>query len=191
MLGPRFDKALVYASDLHRRQTRKHSTIPYIAHLLAVCGLVLEHGGDEEQAIAALLHDGPEDQGGEATLAVIRGRFGEEVAALVAACSEPLHHGKAAWQDRKEAFLGHLATLPPRPLLIITADKVHNARCIVADHAVIGGEIFNRFNGGVAGTKWYYRQLVTALGPRAPAALAAELADLAERIDALSPLESA
>lgn len=191
MLGTRFDEALTYASDLHRHQTRKHSTIPYVAHLLAVCGLVLEHGGDENQAIAALLHDGPEDQGGEATLAVIRSRFGEQVADLVVACSEPLHHGKAAWQDRKEAFLGHLAAMPIRPLLIIAADKVHNARCIVADHAVIGGEIFNRFNGGVAGTKWYYRQLVTALGPRAPAALAAELTALAERIEGLPPLGSA
>jgi len=191
MLGSRFDEALAYASNLHRHQTRKHSTIPYVAHLLAVCGLVLEHGGDEEQAIAALLHDGPEDQGGEAPLAQIRSRFGEQVADLVAACSEPLHHGKSAWQERKEAFLGHLATVPIRPLLIITADKVHNARCIVSDHAVIGGEIFNRFNGGVAGTKWYYRQLVTALGSRAPAALAAELAGLAEQIAGLSPPGSA
>lgn len=186
MLGPRFDDALAYASRLHREQTRKHSAIPYIAHLLAVCGLVLEHGGDETQAIAALLHDGPEDQGGELTLADIRRVFGDDVGDLVAACSEPLHHGKAAWQERKDAFLDHLATVTPRALLIITADKVHNARSIVADHAVIGGDIFNRFNGGVAGTKWYYRQLSRVLGNRAPAALAAELADLAERIDGLA-----
>lgn len=185
MLGPRFDEALSYASRLHREQARKHSTIPYVAHLLTVCALVLEHGGDEAQAIAALLHDGPEDQGGEATLAEIRGRFGDDVGDLVAACGEPLHHGKSAWQERKEAFLDHLASVPPRALLIIAADKVHNARCIVGDHAVIGGEIFNRFNGGVAGTKWYYRQLATALGTDAPASLRAELTELAERIDRL------
>ncbi len=186
MLSPRFDEALAYASGLHRHQTRKHSVIPYAAHLLAVCSLVLEHGGDETQAIAALLHDGPEDQGGEATLTQIRGRFGDDVGDLVAACSEPLHHGKSAWQERKEAFLDHLATVPPRALLIIAADKVHNARSIVADHAVIGGEIFNRFNGGVAGTKWYYRQLAAVLESRAPASLAKELGELAKRIDGLA-----
>ena len=191
MLSSRFDAALAYASDLHRDQTRKHSTVPYVAHLLAVCGLVLEHGGDEQQAIAALLHDGPEDQGGEYTLAEIRSRFGEDVAGLVSACSEPLHHGKAAWQERKETFLAHLATVPHRALLIITADKVHNARSIVSDHAVIGGEIFNRFNGGVAGTKWYYHQLAAALGGRAPAPLTAELARLAAEIERLSAPASA
>jgi (p)ppGpp synthase/HD superfamily hydrolase len=186
MLGPRFEEALTFASRLHREQTRKHSTIPYVAHLLAVCSLVLEHNGDESQAIAALLHDGPEDQGGEATLAEIRSRFGDDVGDLVAACGEPLHHGKSAWRDRKETFLEHLASVSPRALLVIAADKVHNARCIVGDHAVIGGEIFNRFNGGVAGTKWYYRQLVAAFERRAPSSLTMELADLADRIDKLS-----
>jgi len=185
MLTSQFDKALTYASELHRSQTRKQSTIPYIAHLLAVCSLVLEHEGDEAQAIAALLHDGPEDQGGEAALADIRQHFGDDVGDLVAACGEPLHHGKSAWQERKEAFLQHLATVPPRALLIIVADKVHNARCIVADHALVGGEVFNRFNGGTAGTKWYYRNLAAVLGRHSPPSLGQELTTLAARIEEL------
>lgn len=182
MLGPRFDEALQYASGLHRLQTRKESPVPYVAHLMTVCALVLENEGDENQAIAALLHDGPEDQGGEATLGEIRSRFGEDVAALVAACGEPLELGKRNWRERKEGFLAHVASQQSRAVTIIAADKVHNARSIVQDHAVVGAEIFRRFNGGEAGTKWYYEQLSATLSPIAPRALADELSELAKKI---------
>lgn len=182
MLGPRFDDALQYTSSLHRLQTRKESPVPYVAHLMTVCALVLENGGDENQAIAALLHDGPEDQGGEATLSEIRSRFGGDVADLVAACGEPLELVKREWRERKEGFLAHVASQHRRAVAIIAADKVHNARSIVQDHAVVGAEIFRRFNGGEAGTKWYYEQLSATLRPIAPRPLAEELSELAKKI---------
>lgn len=182
MLGPRFDEAVQYASGLHRLQTRKESPVPYMAHLMAVCALVLENGGDENQAIAALLHDGPEDQGGETILQEIHARFGADVAGLVAACGEPLELGKREWQSRKEGFLAHIASAPQRAVPIIAADKVHNARSIVQDYVTVGSGIFKRFNGGEAGTKWYYQQLAATLRPIAPTALGDELVALAERI---------
>jgi (p)ppGpp synthase/HD superfamily hydrolase len=182
MLGQRFDDAFQYAARLHRLQTRKESPVPYIAHLMTVGALVLENGGDEDQAIAALLHDGPEDQGGELVLQEIRSRFGADVAMLVAACGEPLELGKREWYARKNGFLAHIRSIPQRAVLIVAADKVHNARSILQDHAIVGGAIFRRFNGGEAGTKWYYQQLAATLHPIAPRALGDELAALAGRI---------
>jgi len=170
-LTPRFTQALEYAAQLHREQFRKGTTIPYIAHLLSVAALVLEAGGTEDQAIAALLHDGPEDQGGDATLQVIRERFGEPVARMVAACSDTYEVPKPEWRPRKEKYLAHLAGVDADALLVSMADKLHNVRSIAADYHVIGDAVWSRFAGARDGTLWYYRALVEAYRQRAPGPL--------------------
>src|SRR5262249_26895149 len=138
---------LGYAHGLHRRQMRKGPAgIPYIAHLLSVSALVLEAGGSETQAIAALLHDGPEDRGGEKTLADINKRFGTEVAAIVNACSDTMEHPKPPWRERKERYIDHLADASEDALLVSLADKVHNARSIVSDYRVECDAVWDRFS---------------------------------------------
>src|SRR3954469_5390485 len=138
-LSPKFDEALRYAADMHRDQFRKGPAgIPYIAHLMSVAALVLEAGGTETQAIAALLHDGPEDRGGEKTLAEIEQRFGPDVAAIVAACSDTFEKPKPPWRERKERYIAHLADAPEDALLVSLCYKVHNARAIVSDYRVEG-----------------------------------------------------
>ena len=134
MLSERFDRALVLASTLHRKQVRKDSGIPYVAHLLGVASLALEHGADEEQAIAALLHDAVEDQGGIPTLERIRAEFGDRVAGLVMALTDAVTQPKPPWRKRKEDYLAHLVDAPDEVLLISACDKLHNARSIVEDH---------------------------------------------------------
>jgi (p)ppGpp synthase/HD superfamily hydrolase len=126
-LGPAFEVALVYASMLHRTQTRKSSAVPYVSHLLGVASLVIEEGSTETQAIAALLHDAVEDQGGRPRLDEIRERFGEGVAAIVDACTDAYEEPKPPWRPRKEAYIARLASEPPDALLVSVADKVHNA----------------------------------------------------------------
>jgi (p)ppGpp synthase/HD superfamily hydrolase len=174
-LTTQFKTALVYANDLHANQTRKGSGIPYISHLLAVCALVIEHGGDEDQTIAALLHDAAEDQGGYNTLEDIRTRFGERVARMVADLSDTFETPKPPWQTRKETYLTHLPDADPDVLLVSLADKVHNARTILADYYTIGAEIWNRFNHGREGTLWYYRSLADIFQKIYPGYLASEL----------------
>ena len=175
VLGDRFEDALGYAFDLHRTQTRKGTAVPYISHLLAVAALVLEHGGDEDQAIAALLHDGPEDQGGEETLARIGDRFGPRVEKLVASCSEPLELQKHAWSERKRRYLAHLETIDPDAVLVTCADKLHNVRTIVTELPDAGLALFDRFNGRLEGSLWYYGALADAFERIAPAAVARDL----------------
>src|SRR3954468_6220979 len=104
MLTKRFDDAFQYAHTLHQEQTRKGTAIPYVSHLLSVAALVIEHGGNEDQAIAALLHDAPEDQGGAKTLADIRVRFGDAVANIVSDCTDSWTEPKLDWRPRKEAY---------------------------------------------------------------------------------------
>lgn len=175
-LSERFAAALGYATELHARQVRKGSGVPYIAHLLAVTALVLEYGGDEDTAIAALLHDAVEDQGGAATRAAIAARFGEPVAAIVDGCSDTDVVPKPPWQARKEAYIAHVAAAPPAVLLVSAADKLHNARSILADYRQVGEALWERFTGSRAGTLWYYRALVTAYRQSAaPRALIDEL----------------
>ena len=162
MLSTRFDEALVYASQLHRDQLRKGTQIPYVSHLLAVTASVLEHGGTEDEAIAALLHDAVEDQGGPETREEIRERFGEEVAAIVDGCSDTDTLPKPPWCERKSAYIAHVVEAPRSVRLVSTADKLHNARAILADYRVIGEPLWDRFNGGRNGTLWYYRALANA-----------------------------
>jgi (p)ppGpp synthase/HD superfamily hydrolase len=184
VLGTRFEDALAYATRLHAPQYRKGTRIPYVSHLLAVASLVLEAGGDEDEAIAALLHDGPEDQGGIATLTEIRARFGDRVAAIVAACSDTFEAEKPAWQARKQAYLDHLSEAAPSVLLVSCADKLHNARAILADYRRHGEVLWERFNGGRDDVLWYYRELARTFGERGPDVLAVQLARVVDLLHA-------
>ena len=151
MLTNRFQDALIYATRLHANQTRKGSTTPYIAHLLGVTAIVLEAGGDEDQAIAALLHDAVEDQGGMQTMEVIRNRFGEHVALIVDGCTDAYQTPKPPWKERKEEYIQHLGDVPAEVRLVSLADKLHNARSILADLRSQGGQTWDKFNGGKDG----------------------------------------
>jgi (p)ppGpp synthase/HD superfamily hydrolase len=166
MLTSRFREALWFAAFLHAGQWRKGTDIPYVAHLLAVSSLVLENGGSEDAAIAGLLHDAVEDQGGEQVLAQIATRFGAPVAAIVEACSDSKQTPKPPWRERKERYIDHLATVTSETLLVSLADKLHNARAILADYRKIGEALWERFQGGRDGTLWYYGALVGAFSER-------------------------
>ncbi|MGX7953566.1 HD domain-containing protein [Tsuneonella sp. HG249] len=167
LLGERFEFALTYANQAHRHQPRKATGIPYISHLLGVASIALELGADEDQAIAALLHDAVEDQGGTARLRDIETKFGKPVASIVADCTDGELGGDRSdpdlWWARKEAYLAKLAHKPQRSLLVCLADKTHNARSIHDDLAVVGPTVFERFNGGRKGTLWYYHTLAATL----------------------------
>lgn len=159
-LGPRFEEALVYANHLHAGQGRKRSGVPYIAHLLGVTALVLEDGGDEDEAIAALLHDAVEDQGGLATLEEIRRRFGDRVAGIVAACTDAYDTPKPPWRERKEQYIAAIRMADASARRVSLADKLHNARATLRDLTREGNDVWRRFNGGKEGTLWYYHQLI-------------------------------
>lgn len=155
----RFDEALVYAHRLHRAQKRKGTDIPYVAHLIGVASIAIEHGGDEDQAIAALLHDAPEDQGGEETLDEIRRRFGDGVAGIVADCTDAWTEPKPPWLKRKQEYVAALGSKPSRSLLVSLADKTYNAEAIAADFETLGEAAFDRFSADAAGVRWYYGAL--------------------------------
>ena len=182
-LGKRFVQAFGDAAALHSMQKRKGSDIPYISHLMAVCSMVLEQGGDEDQAIAALLHDAVEDQGGQPTLRVIRRRFGEHVARLVEACTDADTDPKPPWRRRKEKYLRHLRSAPPEVMPIVLADKIHNARCILRDYRLLGGKVWKRFKGGKEGTLWYYRELAATLDKIDSGWAAQELSRIVSELD--------
>lgn len=177
MLSGRFTQAVDYAREAHASQTRKGTSVPYIAHLLGVASLVLDYGGDEDQAIAALLHDTIEDQG-EHHEAVIRRQFGDRVADIVLACTDGTREGKAAaqtpeakradWEQRKRRYLAHLAEASDDALLVSGCDKLHNARAIVTDLLApgVGTQVFERFTGGREGTLWYYREIANIFTAR-------------------------
>ncbi len=167
-------RAVAYAVSAHGGQLRKGSSIPYISHLLAVAGIVLEYGGDEELAVAALLHDVVEDAGGRPRLADVRERFGDAIAAVVEGCTDADTLPKPPWRGRKEAYIARLAGESAGVQLVSAADKLHNARSLLADHYEIGAALWSRFSGGKAGTLWYYRTLVDTYS-KAPAALVREL----------------
>jgi (p)ppGpp synthase/HD superfamily hydrolase len=174
-LTSRFDDALRFAHELHRNQTRKGTPIPYFAHLMTVSALVIEHGGTEDQAIGALLHDAAEDQGGEPTLASIRQRFGDAVAQIVHDCTDAWVDPKPEWRPRKEAYLAALPKKSPHSLLVSLADKTHNAEAILFDYRALGDDLWSRFNGGAAGTRWYYRSLADVFAQALPCRLSDRL----------------
>jgi (p)ppGpp synthase/HD superfamily hydrolase len=168
-LTDRFADALGYAEKLHRSQTRKGNDIPYVAHLLAVAATVLEWGGDEDTAIAALLHDAVEDQGGLATAQVIRERFGDRVADLVLACTDSVSEDpsqKPPWEARKRRHLAKVANAGPEIALIIAADKLHNLTAMLRDIRAEGPATLERF-ARPDRLSWYYRSMSEALEPHA------------------------
>ncbi len=164
-LGRRTEEALSYALAVHGAQVRKRLPVPYVSHLLAVASLVLEDGGDEEQVVAALLHDAAEDQGGEGRLADIRWRFGSDIAAMVAALSDSLAADpaqKAPWRTRKAEYLARLRLeRDERIVRVALADNLHNARCVVTDASADDGA-WGRFTAGPEETLGYYRACLEA-----------------------------
>jgi len=158
-LGPRFLQAFLFAADKHGGQTRKASTIPYIAHLMGVASLVLEAGGDEDLAIAALLHDVVEDCGGKPMLREVRRRFGSRVAKVVDGCTDADTNPKPPWRERKENYIRHLRKADADTQLVSAADKLNNVCSILSDYRELGESVWSRFNGGREGTLWYYRSL--------------------------------
>jgi (p)ppGpp synthase/HD superfamily hydrolase len=157
---------LHFASGLHHQQTRKGGSIPYIAHLMSVCALVLEAGGDEDQAIAALLHDAVEDQGGRPTAGTIRHMFGDRVANTVESCSDSMETNpdeNLPWRSRKDKYLEHLRTANADALMVSAADKLHNARAVLADYRELGGGLWSRFNAPKEDQLWFYGQMIKTL----------------------------
>lgn len=186
MLSERFTQALTYAHQLHAHQVRKGSGVPYIAHLLGVASIALEYGANEDEAIAALLHDAIEDQGGTATRAEIRRRFGDTVTAIVDGCTDSDTTPKPPWRQRKEAYLAHLATASPSVLLVSASDKLYNARSILKDYCLVGESLWQRFQGGKDGTLWYYRALVDAFKQTGNRAIVEELERVVAQIEVLT-----
>lgn len=174
-----FERALVFAVRLHASQTRKQTDVPYVSHLISVASLVIEYGGNRDEAVAALLHDSIEDQGPHhpggvpALKGQIASEFGEAVLGIVEGCTDSETDPKPPWRARKEAYIRRIRGACGSVRLVSCADKLHNARSIVADLRVVGPVLFERFTGGKDGTLWYYRELAAAftrLGPREPAA---------------------
>lgn len=174
-LSARFKDALIYSFGLHREQYRKGTGIPYFSHLMAVASLVLDYGGEEDEAIAALLHDAIEDQGGDRTRSRIRKLFGKEVAAIVEGCTDTDETPKPPWRERKEKYLAHLKESTDSVRLVSAADKLHNLRTILADYLSVGEALWKRFNGGREGTLWYYGELARYFCEEGPREIGREL----------------
>jgi (p)ppGpp synthase/HD superfamily hydrolase len=185
-LTPRFSDALTLACVLHRAQSRKGTQIPYVSHLLSVAALALEHGADEDEAIAAVLHDAVADQGGAPTAKLIEERFGPRVAEIVVACSDTDVVPKPPWRARKEAYIAHVSHASPSVRLVSACDKLHNARCILADYRELGESLWERFSGGREGTLWYYRELRRAFEEHGHSRLTQELGRVVEELESLA-----
>ena len=185
-LSERFEEALVYAARLHANQTRRGSGIPYFAHLLGVTAIVLEDGGDEDEAIAALLHDSVEDQGGLSTLEEIRQNFGDKVAEIVLSVSDSHSKQKPPWRERKEAYIISIRDAAPSTVRVSMADKVYNARSTLQDLRREGESAWDKFNGGKDGTLWYYEQLIIEFEKHGSNSLLSELTRIIEQIKKLS-----
>jgi (p)ppGpp synthase/HD superfamily hydrolase len=183
----RFREALLFAAQLHATQLRKGTEIPYAAHLLGVCSLVLEYGGDEDEAVAALLHDAVEDQGGPHVLVRIRDLFGDGVAKIVEGCTDYAKEGeRPPWRERKKAYIAHLAKANPSTLLVSCCDKLHNARAIARDLRLVGPAIWERFSGGREGVLWYYAALAQSFAQTGPAIVADELGRTVREMEILA-----
>ena len=167
VVGKRFRDALVWAAELHEDQARKGGNIPYVGHLLGVSAIVLEHGGTEDQAIAALLHDSLEDQAHKMSPGDIRKRFGDTVERIVEACTdgdpeEQRDRNMERWYKRKEKYIAAVHQKPPEAIIVSMADKLYNARSILEDYRTIGEPLWSRFTTGRDGTLWYYTSLIAA-----------------------------
>jgi len=178
-LGADFDTALTLAAAHHRAQVRKGTAIPYVAHLLAVASLAIEHGANEDEAIAALLHDAIEDQG--VTFNELEKLFGRSVAEIVSGCSDSDTIPKPPWRARKESYVTHVRDASSSVRLVSMCDKLHNARSILADLRQLGDALWTRFTGGRDGSLWYYRALVAAYRSAGTTPLTEPLLDDLER----------
>jgi (p)ppGpp synthase/HD superfamily hydrolase len=187
-LGPRFLRAFHFAAEKHAGQTRKASTTPYLAHLMGVASLVLEFGGDEDLAIAALLHDVVEDCGGAPMLTEVRRRFGSRVAKIVEGCTDSDTDPKPPWRERKETYIRHLKHADAETRLVSAADKLNNVRSILSDYREVGESIWDRFNGGREGTLWYYRALLQEFLRVKPSRLIRELELAVRELEASAKL---
>jgi GTP pyrophosphokinase len=190
MLSARFTDGLIFATQLHGNQTRKGSGVPYIAHLLGVASIALEHGANEDEAIAALLHDAIEDQGGAPIREEIRRRFGDTVTAIVDGCTDTDITPKPPWRQRKEAYIAHISKTSTSVLLVSASDKLHNARSILNDYRVLGDAVWERFRGGKEGTLWYYRSLVKAFLTAGATPLVNELERTVDELERLAGIKS-
>jgi (p)ppGpp synthase/HD superfamily hydrolase len=186
-LGPRFQEALAYAAQVHASQFRKGTSIPYIAHPLSVAALVLTDNGTEDEAIAALLHDAAEDQGGKERLADIRERFAERVADIVEACSDALETPKPPWRPRKEAYLERLRSEADEGVLRVElADKLDNARAILRDLIGLGDQLWERFSASRESQLWYYRGLANTFKGRLDSPMVRQLEETVAEIESLA-----
>jgi len=185
-LSDRFCDALVYATRLHTGQKRKLSGAPYVSHLLRTAGIALEHGADEDEAIAALLHDAVEDQGGEPTRRRIDERFGSRVAGIVSDCSDTDRQPKPPWRARKEAYLARLRHASDSVRLVSACDKLDNARAILAAYHRHGASVWESFHGGRDGTLWYLNSVVEILREHQTRGPVDELARTVAQIERLS-----
>jgi (p)ppGpp synthase/HD superfamily hydrolase len=167
-MTPRFAEAFLFAERLHCAQVRKKTLVPTISHLMAVAALVLENGGGEDEAMAALLHDTAEDCGGRPVLDEIRRRFGDSVASIVEGCSDTLESPKPRWKPRKESYLEHLQTAPEANLLVSLADKVHNVRSLAFEYRRVGDDLWQRFSASQEQTMWYYQSLLAIFRRQCP-----------------------
>ena len=183
-LTPKFTEAMAYAAEKHATQTRKGSGIPYLGHLLSVAGFVIEADGTEAEAIAALLHDAAEDQGGEPTLAEIRGKFGDEVADIVDECSDTFETPKPPWRERKQRYIDHLPEASDGAILVSLADKLHNAHAILRDFRAHGDELWQRFSVQDPQLHlWYYRSLLDVYAQRVDNWMVDELREVIDALD--------
>ncbi len=174
-LGPRLQRAFRYAAEKHAGQTRKQSAVPYLSHLMAVASLVLEAGGDEDMAIAALLHDVVEDCGGMPRLRDVRKQFGPRVAKMVEGCTDSFGEPKPEWMERKKNYLREVRRADVKTRLVSASDKLHNVRTILTDHRQHGEAVWTRFTGKKEGTLWYYRALSDEYQRRSPNRITREL----------------
>lgn len=186
MLTHRYADAMQLAWRLHDGQMRKGTRIPYVSHVIAVSSIALEHGANEDEAIAALLHDAVEDAGGKPTLELIRSRFGDVVAEIVDGCTDAYVEPKPPWRPRKETYLADLATASPSVRLVSASDKLHNARSILTDLRVQGSALWARFTAPKDGTLWYYRALVQAFAAHGRTPLVDELDRTVQAIEAMA-----
>jgi (p)ppGpp synthase/HD superfamily hydrolase len=160
VLTVRFDEALLYTHEIHRDHARRGK--PIIAHLLGVASLVLEFGGDEDEAIGALLHDAAEEAGGRERVVEIRERFGDAVAEMVHYCTDSYDQRPPPWRVRKERYLRRLPMASPSAVLISVADKLYNVRQLIIDLRAKGNDAWDDYSGGREGRLWYYRSLAEA-----------------------------
>jgi (p)ppGpp synthase/HD superfamily hydrolase len=165
-ISPRLRDALCLADSLHGHDTRKQSPVPMLAHLLGVCALVQHDGGDEDEAIAALLHDALEDKPEQITITKIEERFGPKVASIVVIATDtPPDFGggrKPPWRQRKEQYLDTIRRTDPSLLRVTIADKVDNLRAILADYRRLGEPFWSRFSAPKHDQLWYYRTALEA-----------------------------